>query len=183
MKTTSSRRLLSLLFISLTAALIAVCAFVTIPAPVPFTLQVFGVAFALFALGGARGTLAVLLYLTIGALGLPVFSGFGGGFGVLLGPTGGYLWGFLPMSLAYWGLERLSRGRATAFWARILRLLPGLVLCYAAGTLQFVLLYAKSGKEMTIPGALLLCVLPYLLPDLLKLALASLVAGRVQKML
>ena len=74
-KAPQRRRLVSMLFISLSAALIAVCSYITIPAPVPFTLQVFGVAFALCFLGGARGTVAVLLYLSLGAIGLPVLAG------------------------------------------------------------------------------------------------------------
>lgn len=180
-KAPQRRRLVSLLFISLSAALIAVCSYITIPAPVPFTLQVFGVAFALCFLGGARGTVAVLLYLSLGAIGLPVFSGFGAGFGVLFGTTGGYLWGFLLTSLAYWGLEVLARGKELSFWGRLWRLLPGLALCYAAGTIQFALLYAKAGKTASVWSILVLCVLPYLLPDLAKLALASLIAGRVKR--
>ena len=76
-------------FIAAMSAVIAVCAWITIPLAVPFTLQIFGVFMALRLLGGKKGTLSILVYIALGAVGLPVFSGFQGGIGVLAGPTGG----------------------------------------------------------------------------------------------
>ena len=98
-------RILETTYIALFAALIAVCAFITIPMPLPFisfTLQTFGVFAALGILGGRDGTTAVAVYILLGAIGVPVFSGFRGGFGVLIGPTGGYIAGFLGAALVYW---------------------------------------------------------------------------------
>ena len=78
--------------IPLFTALIAVCSFITIPIPtVPFTLQLFGIFAALLCLGGERGTISVILYLVLGSVGLPIFSGFRSGIGCLVGVTGGYL--------------------------------------------------------------------------------------------
>ena len=88
-------------YIALMAVLLAVCSWISVPAPVPFTLQTFGVFCALGLLGGRRGSTAVLLYILLGAVGLPVFSGFQGGLGKLLGPTGGYILGFLLSALLY----------------------------------------------------------------------------------
>ena len=82
-------------FTALTAAIIAVCAWITVPGPVPFTMQTFGVFLALRLLGGKRGSISVALYILLGAAGLPVFSGFKAGIGVLIGPTGGYILGFI----------------------------------------------------------------------------------------
>ena len=83
-----------LVMVALFAALIAVCAWVTVPGSVPFTLQTMGVFLAVGLLGGKRGTLAVLIYILLGCVGLPVFAGFSGGIGVILGSTGGYIVGF-----------------------------------------------------------------------------------------
>lgn len=164
--------------IALLAAVLAVCAWLVLPiGPVPVTLQTFGVFAALALLGGRRGTLALLLYLFLGLVGLPVFSGFNAGAGVLLGPTGGYLLGFLALALVYWGLTaRLG----SALPVQVLALVLGLAACYAFGTAWFLVVYTGGG-EATLWSALTLCVFPYLLPDLLKLALALTVARRVRR--
>ena len=107
---------------SLFAALMAVCAWLTIPGEVPFTLQTFGVFAALVLLGGKRGTIAIALYLVLGAVGLPVFSGFRGGFGVLFGTTGGYIFGFLLSGLLYWVMTALLGNRP---WVQLLALVLG----------------------------------------------------------
>ena len=116
---------------ALFAAILAVSAWLTVPGEVPFTLQTFGVFAALGLLGGKRGTIAIALYLVLGAVGLPVFSGFRGGFGVLLGTTGGYIFGFLLSGLLYWALTALLGNKG---WVRLLAMVLGLLLCYAAGT-------------------------------------------------
>lgn len=96
---------LDLAYIALMAALIALCAWISVPlGPVPFTMQTFGIFAALGLLGGRRGTLAFLIYLLLGIVGLPVFSGFSAGAGVLFGATGGYLLGYLAAALLFWGL-------------------------------------------------------------------------------
>jgi len=163
-------QLKKLIFCAVAVALIGVCAWVQIPFAVPFTLQTFGICCALLILGGKGGTVAVLVYLCTGAVGLPVFSGFGGGIGKLLGPTGGYLLGFLPMCLFYWALEKQLPP-----W---LLLAVGTLLCYACGTLWFSHVYA-----VTLWAALAKCVVPFLLPDGLKIALALAVAPRIRKAL
>ena len=163
----------------MTAVLIAVCSWISVPAPVPFTLQTFAVFCALELLGGARGTAAVAVYLLLGAVGLPVFSGFGGGAGYLLGATGGYLLGFLLTGLVYWAFERLGNG----LWLRVAALLLGLALCYAFGTLWFMRVYARGGGAVSLLTTLGWCVFPFILPDLGKLALALLLARRVKPLL
>ncbi len=86
--------------VALMAAVLTLCAWITIPlGPVPFTMQNFGIFAALGLLGGRRGSLTVAVYLLLGLVGLPVFSGFGAGPGALLGPTGGFLLGFLLCAL------------------------------------------------------------------------------------
>ena len=129
---------------ALFAAILAVSAWLTVPGEVPFTLQTFGVFAALGLLGGKRGTIAIALYLVLGAVGLPVFSGFRGGFGVLLGTTGGYIFGFLLSGLLYWALTALLGNRG---WVRLLAMVLGLLLCYAAGTGWFP--FPAAGRSQT----------------------------------
>ena len=92
--------------IALMSALIAVCAWINIPLTVPFTLQLLGVFLALRLLGGRDGTLCIALYILLGAVGLPVFANFSAGISALIGPTGGYILGFLLMGVLYWLLEK-----------------------------------------------------------------------------
>lgn len=156
---------------SLFAALTAICAWLSIPVlDIAYTMQTFAVFLTLGILGGKWGTVSILIYLTLGAVGLPVFSGFQGGVGVLLGITGGYLWGFLATGLVYWALEKLWKPLAMGL---------GLLACYLAGSLWF-LLYAGSGG---LAVALIKCVVPYLIPDCVKLALALSLSRRVGKQL
>ena len=168
-----------LTYMALGAVLIAVCSWISVPAPVPFTMQTFAVFCVLLLLGGRRGSVAVLVYLLLGAAGLPVFSGFRGGIGALLGATGGYLLGFLLTGLVYRLFERFSG----SFWLRVLALALGLALCYAFGTLWFVQVYARQTGPISVAAALGWCVFPFLLPDGVKLALALLLSGRLKPLL
>ena len=179
--TASSRlRTRDLTYIALFAVLIAVCAWITIPMTVPFTLQIFAVFAALATLGGRRGTYAVAVYLLLGAVGLPVGAGFQGGLGWLLGTTGGYIVGFLCIALVYW---LITAKLGDSLPAKIVACVLGLAVCYAFGTAWFIVLYTKATGPIGIATALGWCVLPYIIPDLLKLALAVVLSGRVKKFL
>ena len=161
------------------SVLIAVCAWITIPAPVPFTLQTFGVFMALKLLGGGYGTLAVLIYILLGAAGVPVFSGFGAGFGVLLGPTGGYIVGFLLTGLIY----KLAEPKLKNRYLEDAVLVLGLLVCYFFGTLRFISVMGTHGSEYTWLQGLMTCVVPYLIPAALKLVLADLLSKKLRPML
>ena len=154
---------------ALFAALIAICSWISIPTAVPFTLQTFAVFLALGVLGGKLGTLSVAVYLLLGAVGLPVFAGFQGGLGALLGTTGGYLAGFLLTALTVWGAERRLGKSAPVF---LVSCLAGLGLCYLFGTVWFAAVYASSSGPVGLAAVLGWCVAPFVLPDLAKLALA-----------
>lgn len=167
-----------LVFIGFCAALIAVCSWVSIPATVPFTLQTLGVFTAVGLLGGKRGSLAVLVYILLGLVGLPVFSGFSGGAGVLFGTTGGYIIGFLAAALLMWGIEILC-GRSQISLA--VSMLSGLLLCYAVGTLWFLFVYTKTSGAVSLRTVLGWCVLPFLLPDLIKIGVALLLTTRLRQ--
>ena len=162
--------------IAMGVALITVCSWISIPATVPFTLQTFAVCLVTAVFGLRMGIWAVLCYILLGAVGAPVFSGFKGGFGALLGTTGGYIIGFLFTALIV--------GAAVKKWGRnipvlILSMALGILLCYTFGTAWFMLVYAKNSGPIGISTALGWCVIPYLIPDGAKIVLAALLTGRL----
>ena len=167
---------MDLAYTALFTVLLAVCAWITVPLTVPFTLQTFGVFAALGVLGGRRGTYAVAAYLLLGLAGLPVFSGFRGGPGVLLGTTGGYILGFLALALLYWAVTaRLGQRPVVMAAAMVL----GLVVCYAFGTAWFLVAYARTAGSIGLWAALGMCVFPFVVPDLAKIALAMLLSRQL----
>lgn len=174
----SSRlRTRDLAYIALFAVLIAVCAWISIPFAVPFTMQLFGIFLALSTLGGRRGTYAVAVYLLLGAAGIPVFAGFRGGLSVLLGATGGYVAGFFLSALLYWAITA-KLGESVP--VQVLACVLGLLTCYLFGTLWFLAVYSHTTGPISLLSALGLCVFPYLIPDLLKLTLALSLSRRVR---
>lgn len=154
---------------ALFAALISICAWISVPVgDTAFTLQTLAVFLSLGMLGGKWGTISILVYLLLGAVGLPVFSAFRGGLGALAGPTGGYLWGFLAAGLVYWGLEKLCKPVGAIL---------GMFACYVCGCLWFMHYAGGAG----FAAALIKCVIPYLIPDAVKLWLAYTLSNRVRK--
>ena len=163
---------------ALFAALLAVCAWITVPAgDVAITMQTFGIFLSLGVLGGKRGTIAIATYLLLGTVGLPVFSGFQGGIGTLLGVTGGYIAGFLATALIYWLITALGRNQEIF---RLLGMVLGLFACYLLGTLWFRYGYLSYGG-LSWGAVLLKCVVPYLLPDAAKLVIAWLLSRRLHQ--
>ena len=114
-QTTTHSKTLDMVYIAVFAVLIAICSWISIPTVVPFTLQTFAIFLSIGILGGKRGTLAVLVYILLGLMGIPVFAGFSGGIGVLAGNTGGYIMGFLLSALVMWAMER-SSAENSGYW-------------------------------------------------------------------
>lgn len=162
------------------AALIAVCSWISVPTTIPFTMQTFAVCL-IAALYGARcGFWTVLCYICLGLIGLPVFAGFRSGFAVLLGPTGGYITGFLFTAwITGAGAERFGRRMPELF----LFMAAGLLVCYAFGTAWFMIVYAGKTGPIRLGTALAWCVLPYLLPDGVKITLAGVLTARLHPIL
>ena len=173
-------KILAMVQIALFTAIIAVCSWIQIPLVVPFTLQTFGVFCALAILGGKSGTISVLLYIVLGTIGIPVFAGFSGGIGTLLGMTGGYIIGFLFSALIYWGITRWLGEKLPVM---ILAMVLGLAACYAFGTAWFMVVYTRQIGEIGLMASLTSCVFPFILPDCAKIALAILLAKRLPKRL
>lgn len=157
--------------IAMSTALMALCSWITLPAAVPFTLQTFGWLLTMGLMGGKWGSVAVAVYLLAGSVGLPVFAGMQGGFGVLLGATGGYLFGFLLAAFGMWGLERWI---PTKSWVSMS---VGQLLCYTAGTLWYQGFYAQGDGLWLVVST---CVLPFILTDGLKIWLASRAVKRIR---
>ncbi len=159
-----SARTKKLIITGMFAALTAVLAQVSIPLPsgVPITLQTFAVALTGVVLGGKLGLAATFVYILLGAVGVPVFTGFQGGLPVIAGKTGGFIWGFL--FLAFLSGAGLGLCRRALGWVPGM---AGLVICHILGTAQFALL---AGMDFT--KAALLVSLPYLAKDVISVALA-----------
>lgn len=187
--------------IALFTALTAVCAQISVPLPggVPITLQTFAVMLASIALG-FDGVAAVAVYVFLGLIGVPVFSKFGAT-ASLVSPTGGFIVGFLPMSALMATIAKIfekqtQKGIKSAENAAekhsdtrkrlmiyALAALAGTIVCYAFGTAWFIMLYALKGAEKTIGYALSACVLPFILPDLLKILLAAYLGAALRKII
>lgn len=171
----TNRKILDMVYIGFFAALMALCSWIMVPSALPFTLQTMGVFLTMGLLGGRRGTLSVLTYILLGALGLPVFSGFTGGIGALLGATGGYIAGFLLSALVMWAMEVLfGTGRKVLALSMVL----GLLTCYGFGSGWYLAVYAQ-GKGLW--AVLLQCVVPFMIPDLIKIAVALFLTGRLRR--
>lgn len=168
-KESGSKSVLSMVYCSLFTIIIALCSYITIPVIIPFTLQTLGIFITLELLGGKKGTFSVLLYILLGAVGVPVFSGFRGGLGVLLSNTGGYIVGFLFLAFVYW-LITTCLGRR--LYARILGMLLGLITCYAFGTFWFIWVYSDVNKISEMIPVLQICILPFIIPDIAKMFLS-----------
>ena len=166
-----------LVYIATGAVFITICSWISIPMTVPFTLQTFAIFATLLILGGYRGTIATLVYILMGAIGLPVFSGFSGGVAKILGNTGGYIVGFIFIGLIFTVMTRLFGGK---IYVEITALLIGLAVCYAFGTAWFMFVYLRNTGAVGVMTVLSWCVFPFIIPDLLKMVLAFTVSRKVR---
>lgn len=161
---------------ALFAAFIAVCSYIAIPTAPPITLQLFAITLATYAYGGVFACASVLIYLALGAVGLPVFSGFLGGIGHLLGASGGFLFGFIAYSLIYALLERLfgKQGKRRIVYTSV-----SLLVLYIIGSVWYTIVYLGGGFEAYI-SSLIVTVVPFILPDIIKIFLAYIIAERLK---
>lgn len=166
-------------FIGIFAAIIAVCSWISIPLTVPVTLQTMAVCIAAGLLGTKKGTLTVFIYILLGLIGVPVFSGFTSGVGVLFGATGGYIIGFIFTALIV-GIMVKFLGRK--IWVYAVSMIIGIAVCYIFGTVWFIVVYNNSNSEaVSVSAALGMCVVPFIIPDLIKIAIATALCVRLNK--
>lgn len=168
-----------IVFTALFAALTAVCGFISIPVPgtpIPIVLQNMLVVLTGLMLGPVWGVAATVLFLAAGALGLPVFSGGTGGFVRLMGPTGGFLYGYALATLAA-GLiaQRPKYGARTPVLRLVLATVLGFVVMYIPGVLHFMRVMDKTFSQ-----TMTLCVVPYIPGDIVKMVVAVLLSSKLR---
>ena len=173
--------------IAISAALITVCSWISIPiGPVPFTLQTLAILAVMLTIGGKRGTIAVAVYLALGAVGVPVFAGFKGGIASFAGPTGGFLVGFVVAGLVFWLLEKvafkkLMKGTVKTWIFGVLISVIFELVMYVVGVIWFMTVYAAQTGPVGLATVLGWCVIPFIVPDIVKLVVAVLIAERAGK--
>lgn len=164
--------LANILLSALFAALLSVSAYICIPLALPITAQTLVLFLAFFILGGKYSVLSVAIYISLGAIGLPVFSGFSGGISRLFDATGGYILGMLAAALIYAALEKLRI-------PKIPSAVVALSVIYALGTLWYSFVYSSGASS--IGSVLLACVVPFIIPDTVKLLCAYYISNRIAK--
>jgi biotin transport system substrate-specific component len=166
-----------MIYASVFGAVTAAGAYMMIPVPpVPITLQTFFLYVAAALLGGRLGALSQVVYLLIGIIGLPVFAGGKAGMGVLLGPTGGYLLGFVAGAYVIGRLVEMRREPGPAWFA--LAMGAGTVVIYLLGVIQLILIARFSMNQAITVG-----VLPFLIGDALKIGVAVLITMKLRSRL
>ena len=174
--TAASSRARSVAFCGIAVALLAVSAWITVPiGPVPFTLQTFAEVLVLAALKPREAISASAIYLLAGAIGLPFFSGMRGGIGVIMGPTGGFLWGFLVAGIVFVGLRGLVNKKQRLVVDYVLAFVF-LIVVYLFGWLQLMLVNGLAPEAAFAVG-----VAPFVLVDAVKIAAAVPVARAVAR--
>ena len=157
--------------------MLSVCAWISIPTPVvPFTLQTFGAFFLFYFFGGKKATASILVYMALGAVGIPVFSGFGSGIGVLFGPTGGYIFGFVVSGCLYIASESIFGHKPiTGAVASVLALLA----CYAVGS-AWAMRFADNGSENFFEIFIgVVCL--FGIPDCIKIVFAYIASKHIKR--
>lgn len=162
-------------YMGMCAAVLSACSQISIPMPsgVPITLQTFAVALTGAVLSWKLGSMTVILYILLGAAGLPVFTGFRGGVQVLAGYAGGFVWGFVFLAM-FCGMSILQKNRIQS----VLLGNIGLMLCHVLGCVQFMFLAKGSFAE-----AFFLVSMPYLLKDMIFVAGGIAVGRKIRKQL
>ncbi len=144
--------------------------------PVPITLALFAVMLAAIVLGVKKGVAAVVTYILLGAVGLPVFSGAHGGAQVLLGPTGGYLWSYVLLAAIAGAISGIkSDSKPVCYILAFVGCVAGTAVCYICGTLQYMALSGKGFADL-----LAVCVYPFIPLDLVKAVCAALLGVNVR---
>lgn len=170
---------IDIVYIGIFAAIIAVSSWISIPFTVPITLQTMGICLASGLLGSKRGTLTTVIYILLGLAGVPVFANFASGISTILSPVGGYIIGFIFTSLIVGIVSDKTKGKVIPL---IISMAAGILVCYAFGTVWFAVFYAKENTEPASLSTILgWCVIPFLIPDAVKIAAASILVNRLKK--
>lgn len=166
-----------LVLCGLFAALTAICSYINIPlgfTPIPMNLATLAVFLAGGLLGKKYGTLSIAVFVLMGAVGIPVFAGFQAGVGVLAGPTGGFLVGYIAAAFMTGFFMEKCASRISAFC--IIGMLAAQAVCYLLGTLWFMFITGTGAG-----AAIFACVLPFVPGDLIKIVVSTLLIKRLRK--
>ena len=177
-KKRSNSHILDIVYVAMFTAIITICSQIEIPTAIPFTMQTFAVFAAAGILGAKKGTLSVLLYILIGAIGIPVYAQWTGGAGILFGITGGYIAGFIFIALI---VGRMCDKLGRKLWVLAVSMTIGMIVCYAFGTVWFIFVCSRQAEPVDFISALGLCVIPYLPFDAAKIAAATIIVNRLKK--
>ena len=174
-----------LVLAAISAALITICSWISLNImDIPFTLQTFGILLVLFTTGGKRGSISILIYILLGLVGVPVFAGFKSGPAALIGPSGGFIVGFLAAGLVYWLVDSRwfkdmkKKSRTSRLVFSVIEGLIVEVILYSVGVSWFMFVYTRNTGAIGIGSVLTLCVIPFLVPDAVKLAIAAVTSLR-----
>lgn len=192
---TRKRYIRNICYIGLFAALLAVCAWLYIPIPaseIAVTLQTLGVCAVAGLLGWKRGTLCILVYILLGICGIPVFSGYNNFYALLGAPSAGYVIGFVftafIVGIVSDKLHLIGEKASNKVGSQILQLIvlavamiAGVAVCYVFGTLWYLLIYKGSVTAENLQIALTYCVYPFIVPDLIKIVVATVLVNRLKK--
>lgn len=163
----------SIVKVALFAALTSILSQIMLPiGPVPINLATFSVFLAGGLLGAGLGALSQLIYVLLGAIGIPVFAGFGAGFGKLFGPTGGYILGYVATAFIVGYIISRCKSKLILY---VLSMVLGLLVCYLMGTLWFM--YVTKNNFIQ---SLSICVFPFLFGDTLKMIIAAILIKRLK---
>ena len=158
---------------ALMTAVTCILAPLSIPiGPVPISLTNFAIYLALYLLDWKKGTVSYIIYLLLGLVGLPVFSGFTGGPAKLAGPTGGYIIGFIVMAV----IAGLVIDNCHKPLIQLVGMIAGTIVCYLFGTVWFCIV-----ADSTFKAALGICVIPFIPADLIKMIIAMIIGPMIKK--
>lgn len=163
---------------ALLAALLCILAPLAVPVgPIPITLATMVIYFTVYVIGPWMGTGSVLIYILLGAVGLPVFSGGAGGFGKIAGPTGGYIIGYIFMALIGGAIIKATKYNV---WIALAAWVVGTAVLYAFGTAWYLILTSVNGNPKTLGVALSYCVIPFLPGDAIKIVAGTFLGKAVR---
>ena len=170
----------SMIFIALFATLMCIGAWIHFPSPVPATMQTFVVFVALGLLGSKNTFIMLLVYIALGAVGLPVFSGFTSGVGALTGPTAGFIWGFLMGVPVFYIFEKYFANKKALI---IIGYIIYILIHYIPGALWYCRFTAGEINTAGLASSALVTVVPFIVPDAVKLLVAILTINRLKKII
>ena len=182
------RAVRTITYVAMFTAVIAVCSQLAVHVgEIPYTLQTLAVCLTAGLLGLKKGTLAVATYIIMGVFGIPVFSGFKNFYALIGGASAGYVIGFIFTSaIVGFVSDRLKNNSEKGFnalylLALALSMVIGVAVCYFFGTLWFMFVYKDSATTANLQIALAYCVYPYVVADLIKIVVATILTARLKK--